>query len=300
MDKVLVTGATGYLGNHVISALADLGYDVIGVDVKTGEIDKRAKLIVYDIFGGSEQTFSDLGSPQRIIHLAWKDGFIHNSVAHIDYLPLHLRFITQMVESGCDKITVMGSMHEVGYYEGAVTENTPTNPRSYYGIAKNSLRQALEILSAQKNFSLKWLRGFYITGDDFKNNSVFTKLLEKADAGEKTFPFTSGTNKYDFITIQQLALQIALASVQDDVNGIINCCSGKPVALKDKVEQFIVDNNLDIRLQYGAFPDRPYDSKIIYGDNKKISDILNSAIGKYGTNNDLVIKKQVETLGYGD
>ena len=64
------------------------------------------------------------------------------------------------------------------------------------------------------------------------------------------------------------------ATLNADVNGIINICSGKPVSLRERVEQFVKENNLSIKLQYGAFPDRPYDSPIIYGDDKKIKRIL--------------------------
>lgn len=294
MDKILVTGATGYIGSHIITSLCDLGYEVIGVDIKPGDIDTRATLLTYDIFGDGTNIFDDLGSPDRLIHLAWRDGFVHNAPSHIDFLPKHLNFISKMVDAGCKSVSVMGSMHEVGFFEGAVTDTTPTNPRSLYGISKNALRQALMVSLQQKEFSLKWIRAFYITGDDTKNSSVFTKLLAKAAAGEKTFPFTSGTNKYDFITVEQLALQIALSSVQDGVSGIINCCSGKPVALKDKVASFIEEKKLDIRLEYGAFPDRPYDSSIIYGDNSKIRSIMEAASGKYNDKINGLIKEQLE------
>lgn len=67
------------------------------------------------------------------------------------------------------------------------------------------------------------------------------------------------------------------ASTQETITGIINVCTGRPVALKEKVEEFIKENNLHIKLKYGAYPDRPYDSKIIYGDNTKITSILGQA-----------------------
>ena len=94
-----------------------------------------------------------------------------------------------------------------------------------------------------------------------------------AEEGKKTFPFTTGKNQYDFITVDELANQLSLAVLQNDVAGIINCCTGKPMSLADRVEQFIKEHQLHIELEYGAFPDRPYDSPCVYGDPTKIEQI---------------------------
>ena len=167
-------------------------------------------------------------------------------------------------------------MHEIGYWEGEVNNDTVTNPISLYGIAKNSLRQSLKVLS-DKDTSLliKWLRVFYIQGDDKNNNSIFSKILQKEEEGALTFPFTTGTNKYDFINIKTLAEMISKSSLQTKITGIINCCSGNPVSLKEKVELFLKENNLKIKLEYGVYPDREYDSPAIWGNNDIISKIIN-------------------------
>ena len=72
---------------------------------------------------------------------------------------------------------------------------------------------------------------------------------------------------------------IAAVALQDEVVGTINCCSGEPMALAERVEQFIADNGLSINLEYGAFPDRPYDSPGVWGDPAKIRRVL-SAVEK--------------------
>lgn len=272
--KVAVTGANGYIGRHVVEALLDRGCDVVAVDVCGERVDKRAAFVQMSILDENKQVYKELGEPEAVIHLAWRDGFQHNSDAHVGDLSSHYAFVKNLLEGGLKNLSIMGSMHEIGYYEGAIDENTPANPLSMYGIAKNALRQSSKLLAKQYGASLKWLRGYYILGDDRSNHSIFTKLLEAAAEGKKTFPFTSGKNQYDFLDIRELSKQIAMAAMQTDITGEINCCSGKPVSLGERVEQFIRDNELDITLEYGAFPDRAYDSPAVWGDNTKIQRIM--------------------------
>ena len=280
MERVLVTGANGYIGRKVVDALLALGYKVTATDFKCDQINKKADCVEIDLFNNNANLYELFLKPDRLIHLAWKDGFNHNASSHIEFLPKHFAFVKSLIDAGVKNIAVMGSMHEVGFYEGEVNENTACNPLSLYGISKNALRQSLMVLNKNNDFNLYWLRGYYIFGNDEKNHSIFTKLLEKEAQGEKLFPFTTGENQYDFISIENLALEIALASVQDEVKGIINVCSGKPISLKDMVESFIKENDLKIRLNYGVFPSRPYDSKIIYGDSSKIKQIVKNSKNK--------------------
>ena len=276
--KILVTGANGYIGSHVVTSLLEKGHDVIACDIVTNNIDSRAQIIKYDIFHSHEHDdmFATLGKPDACLHLAWRDGFVHNSPRQMQDLSSHYTFLTNLVNHGLKQLAVMGTMHEVGYYEGNIDENTSCNPLSLYGIAKNALRQSLLLFCSQNNCKLQWLRGFYIYGDDLKNHSIFTKLVEAENRGDKLFPFTTGKNKYDFISVDELVRQITAVLLQDKVDGIINCCSGNPISLAEAVENFINQNGFNIKLNYGAFPDRPYDSPCIYGDNSKIQIILAS------------------------
>lgn len=274
MKKVLVTGANGYIGRHVVKKLLDMGAEVIAVDFQTDEIDFRATKMNVDIFSGREDLFKILGSPDACLHMAWKDGFVHNSDAHMEYLSQHYQFIKNMTDQGLKQISIMGTMHEVGYHEGAIDENTQCNPRSMYGIAKDALRRSTFLLLEKKDVMVQWLRAYYIYGDDLKNNSIFAKLTIAAQKGQKTFPFTTGKNKYDFIHVDELAKQIAACVMQTEVDGIINCCSGEPVSLAEKVESFIQEHHFDIQLEYGAFPDRSYDSPGVWGNNEKIKRIM--------------------------
>ena len=277
--KILITGANGYIGSHVVKYISEnTSHTVVAIDFNNNNISgfKNIEYKNVDILANAANPnlYNILQEPDALIHFAWRDGFKHNSDAHLLYLGNHYLFLKNMIDSGCKNISVMGTMHEIGYHTGEINENTPCNPMSLYGIAKNSLRQALLTYSSGKDISVKWLRAFYITGDDSSNNSVFSKILEMVNNGQKTFPFVSGTNKYDFININKLAEYIVRASIQTDVNGIINVCSGEPVALKDKVEQFIKENKLQIKPDFGAFPSRKYDSPLIYGNIDKLNKIL--------------------------
>ena len=273
--KVLVTGASGYLGQGIVRAIIDTGNDVIATGHRNINIDNRAEVILCDLFS-VDNPYEYFGKPDAVLHLAWRDGFVHYSDRHIEDLPKHYEFIKSMAESGCKHIAVMGSMHEIGFYEGSINENTPCNPITPYGIAKNALRELTEMICKQNNIVFQWMRGFYIVGNTEYGYSIFSKITEAVKKGQKDFPFTLGQNQYDFIDYDEFCLQVAATINQQREQGIINICSGKPEKLADRVERFIKENKYDIKLKYGAFPDRPYDSKAVWGDNRKIEKILST------------------------
>lgn len=272
--KILVTGANGYIGSKVVKQLCDFGVEVIATDLDNKNIDNRCTYIKANIFEQNSDWFSYFGKPDVCMHMVWRDGFIHNSDKHMGDLSAHFRFITNLIDNGLKQFACMGTMHEIGYWEGAIDEYTPCNPLSQYGIAKNALRKSIELYASQKGCKFQWLRAYYIFGDDLFGNSIFCKLRQAVKDGKKLFPFTTGKNKYDFIHVDELAKQISLCITQDKVLGIINCCSGKPVSLAEKIEWYISYNKLPIKLDYGKYPDRPYDSPCVYGDDKKIKELL--------------------------
>lgn len=273
--KILITGANGYLGRGIVKKLLDKDNYVIACDINVDGVDKRAKRVQCDLFSVSDP-YEYFDRPDVLLHLAWRDGFAHYSDAHIEDLNKHYQFIKCFAESDIKTIACLGSMHEVGFYEGCVDENTPCNPITPYGISKNALRKLTEMLCINNQKEFIWLRGFYIVGNIEHGSSIFSKIKKAIDEGKTEFPFTTGENKYDFLDYEEFCAQVACAISQHEITGVINICSGKPEKLADRVEKFIKDNNFQIRLQYGAFPERDYDSKAIWGDNSKIKRILNN------------------------
>lgn len=266
--KIVVTGANGYLGQGIVKHLLDLGQEVTAVDFLTNNVDSRAVKIACNLFE-IEDPYQFFDYPDIVLHLAWRDGFVHNSDAHIVDLPKHYFFIKRLLQKGLKRIAVMGSMHEIGFYEGSISENTPCNPTTLYGISKDALRKLVKELCFQHNAKWQWLRGYYIVGNSKFGNSIFSKITIAALEGKKEFPFTMGQNQYDFLDYDDFCEQTSKCVCQDRINGIINICSGKPEKLADRVERFIKDSGYVIKLKYGAFPDRPYDSKAVWGNNKK-------------------------------
>lgn len=282
MKNVVITGAGGYVGTHVVSATADLGYRPVAVArcANGRSLDVRATVVEADILDPAFDlsTVVDPSDTAAVIHLAWQDGFVHNAPSHMTNLSSHFRFLTGLADAGYQRIAALGSMHEVGYWEGTIDADTPTDPVTLYGIAKDALRRSATLSLADK-VEFLWLRAFYILGDDRRNRSIFAKLLEAADRGEKTFPFTTGRTLYDFIDVEDLATQIAVAATTPGVTGIVNTCTGRPESLASRVERFIADNDLSIALKYGAFPDRPYDSPGLWGDASRITELMSQTRG---------------------
>lgn len=275
--KILVTGANGFMGHGIIRELSERGCEIIASDFTDFEHDYEHVVSVAGNLFEVENPYEHFGSPDIVVHLAWRDGFRHGADSHIIDLPSHYAFLKDMVTGGVRKLVVLGSMHEVGFHEGSICEDTPCRPLSLYGIAKNALRQATELLVKDTDTKLQWVRGFYIVDNTAKGCSVFSKIVQAAAEGKKHFPFTSGVNQFDFLDFDDFCRQLAAVILNDTVFGTICVCSGKPETLASRTERFIKENGLDITLDYGAFPDRSYDSLAVWGDSRKIREIMGGA-----------------------
>lgn len=271
--KVLVTGANGYLGQGIVKALLDNGADVVATGRHIDRIDTRAKIKQCDLYS-VDNPYEFFEKPDILLHLAWRDGFVHYSDAHIDDLPRHYAFLKSFAKTDIQKIVVMGSMHEIGFFEGSIKEDTPCHPITPYGISKNALRELTKMICSQEKIGFQWLRGYYIVGNSQYGSSIFSKITAAEAEGKEEFPFTMGQNQFDFIDYDEFCMQVAKTVIQSEVLGIINICSGHPEKLADRVERFIKENGYKIKLKYGAFPDRPYDSKAVWGDSYKIDQIM--------------------------
>lgn len=131
--KILVTGANGYIGLHIVKTLLDKGIQVIACDLNTDEVDKRAERKNIDLFTLPDTNiYTLLGTPDVCLHLAWRNGFVHNASTHLGDLSAHYRFLTRIIDDGLPQLAVMGTMHEIGYWEGAIDENTPNKKAVFY------------------------------------------------------------------------------------------------------------------------------------------------------------------------
>lgn len=267
--RILVTGANGYLGRGICNELSTMGHEIIATDMKIDGLPNEVEGIECDLFS-VENPFEYFSKPDKIVHLAWRNGFSHNEYSHMNELNQHIKFLEKCISSGISDIAVMGTMHEIGFFEGEVSEDTPCRPLNYYGVAKNALRDYLTILCNEKKVNLQWIRAFYIVDNSLYGSSVFSKISKAAKDGDITFPFNSGKNLYDFLDYKDFCNIVGKIVSQNRVNGIINACSGEPVRLSERVCRFIDENNYNLELEYGRYPDRVYDSKAIWGNTDKL------------------------------
>lgn len=278
--RIAVTGSDGYIARGVIERLIAAGHEVEALGLVSCGIE--SPLLCEregDVF---EHDYAVGPIPDVLLHLAWRDGFNHKALSHLEDLPRHYGLLSRAVDAGVPRIAVMGTMHEVGYHEGAVRADTPCWPTTPYGVAKNALRQLTAEFCRQRGVKLQWMRGFYLVSADGRGSSIFAKLVQADRAGQPEFPFTSGRCRYDFLPYGEFCDQVVAVLEQDEVCSVINICSGESVALGDYIEGFIRENGLKIRLGYGKYPDRPYDSPAIWGDDERIRAILAGSRGRRG------------------
>lgn len=276
--KIAVTGATGFIGRHVLNELAGHAVETIAV-VRPSAAETPSlpcsRVVRLDIQHGLADAFDLMGRPDALIHLAWGGLPNYRSLHHFEHeLPTQYQFLKRLVESGLRNLLVTGTCFEYGMQSGLLSEGAEPRPSNPYGFAKDTLRRELEYLRAAHPFNLVWTRLFYLYGDGQAESALFPTLRKAVERGDRSFDMSSGEQLRDYLPVTEVARAIvALALKQRDI-GTINVGSGQPVSVRALVEGWIRDNSWSISLNLGRFPLPDYEPMAFWGDSRRLKTLL--------------------------
>jgi dTDP-6-deoxy-L-talose 4-dehydrogenase (NAD+) len=193
--------------------------------------------------------------------------FEHNLMA--DY-----RFIKGAVEAGVSQVLVTGTCFEYGMKSGPLSEQTEPQPGNPYGLAKNTLRLFLENLQCAQPFILQWARLFYLHGEGQNPNSLLAALDRAIEAGDDTFNMSAGEQLRDYLAIETAASHLVSILQRRDFNGVINCSSGQPIAVRSLVERRLQERGTSIRLNLGHYPYPTHEPMAFWGVADRLQQLL--------------------------
>lgn len=280
--KILITGATGFIGNHLINEL--LKNETYQIIATSRNIDKAKKFkwfdkvnyIPYNLNNYEGDNLYELfDKPDKVIHLAWDGLPNYNDLTHIEKnLFDHYQFIKNMVENGLKDITITGTCLEYGMINGCLSEDMITKPSNSYAIAKDTLRKFVVELNKKIDFNYKWIRLFYMYGEGQSEKSLLALLDKAIENADKEFNMSGGEQLRDFSHISNVAENIVSIATQNLYNNqVINCCSGKPISVRRLVEDYLREKNYNLKLNLGFYPYPDYEPMAFWGDNSKLLNI---------------------------
>lgn len=259
MKRVLLTGATGFIGRHCIEPLLALDdAEVHAVSTSGGE-EKTAGVRWHraDLLDCEQmrRLVSEV-APTHLLHMAWYavPGAYWTSLENFRWVRASLDLFEAFAEHGGQRVVVAGTCAEYDWTgDGVCSESsTPLAPATLYGACKHALRVMLEAFARQKNLSAAWGRIFFLYGPhehpDRLVASVIRSLLRGAPA-----PCSHGNQLRDFLHVADVAAAF-VALFKSDTEGAVNIASGGEVALKDVVLE--IGDRLNGRdlVQLGARP----------------------------------------------
>jgi nucleoside-diphosphate-sugar epimerase len=289
--RILVTGATGFVGKYVVNKLKNINsIEIIVTSTDQQKLEKyfsnnpNIKIISYNIYdqiNNSLNLFDYFQKPDKLIHLAWKGLPNYGNPDHINInLPADFLFLKNLISNGLKDITVSGTCFEYGNQEGKLNEDIYPNPLNYYSLAKDTLRRMLEIYKLSNPFQLKWTRLFYIYGKGQNSSSIIPQLENALERGETVFNMSGGEQIRDYLPVEDVATNLIDISIQNEIDGIINICSGIPCKVKDLVEEYLNKEKKNIKLNLGYYPYSKFEPMNFWGDNKKLNEIKSHKIKK--------------------
>jgi nucleoside-diphosphate-sugar epimerase len=234
--RVLVTGASGFIGLPVVRCLEQQGQKVLALsrNVSNEQLASssnwlKADLSLPETYHGAIQTFA----PEVLIHLAWQgipDFSFETSRMNLNHSLDLLSFVVGL--GSCKKILVSGSCYELNRLKGNCTETEKGTPKDDFTWAKHTLRSWLEVICAKEKIDLGWVRVFYVYGPRQRQESLIPSILTRLQS-ERLPQLRTPQNANDFVFVEDVAEAFSNAVSNELPSNIYNLGSGSSTPVQE-------------------------------------------------------------------
>ena len=271
--RVLLTGASGFLGRSVVELLSRQGIDTVVAGRRPLHGVNANKFLQVDFL--SSVDFNELiksSGATHLLHFAWftEHGKYWTSSLNLRWIDATVRLTEAFCLAGGQQVVLAGTCAEYDWSYGYCSEaNTPLNPATLYGTAKDVTRRLVTAVCAEHQVPCAWGRIFlpYGPGEDVRR--LIPALTDVFD-GKRT-PFgVNATAFRDFLHVEDVADGF-LTLLQSESVGAFNICSGQPVQIAEVVKLLAQSRNADPQLVLDLSTERPGEPPLLVGNNKKIS-----------------------------
>jgi nucleoside-diphosphate-sugar epimerase len=270
--KVLLTGASGFIGRHAIAPLLARGYEVHAISSRApkddgdGVVWHRTDLLE----PGGAQTVLAQVRPTHLLHLAWYvvPGKLITAPENFAWVTASMDLLKRFADQGGKRVSVCGSGYEYDWSYGYCSEKlTPAVPNTVYGSCKQALNLLVQSFASQAGLSAAWGRVFFLYGPhehpDRLVSSVIRSLLRKEPAR-----CSHGRQIRDYLHVQDVADGL-VALLDSSLEGPVNVSSGEATTLREIVLTIGRLMERPDLIALGAIPARANDTPLVVGDNTR-------------------------------
>lgn len=271
--KIAITGATGFVGGHVLNSLDKEKHDIVVVGRRRPEASHPVRFIEADLLKDNLYSWISEYRPSHLIHLAWyaEHGQFWNSPLNWDWCETTERLVTAFCRQGGEQVLIAGTCAEYDWSVGYCRENdTPIQPSSTYGKAKDKARRKCQKICDDHGVPIAWARLFYSFGPGEDARRLIPSITYALLRCRGHFPVNLEF-KRDFMPIQEVAVCFRHI-LHQGLSGIYNISSGTPIQLSDLIERIAgyLDADPAPFLNCGAKSENGH--RLLVGDNTALSE----------------------------